>query len=92
MNKEERYFEFMVRLLPNYFITSDQKAGREIWHCRSNSGIEDAEKWEYVVKAIKQRWPGRFLSIDHITCHNNVNFYIHLKNEYAWDGPLISNK
>lgn len=91
-NKEERDFEFMIRLLPNYFITCDQKPGKEIWRCRSNSGISDAEKFEYIVKAIKHRWPGRYISVEHQTYHNNVDFSIHLRNERAWDGPLETAK
>ena len=75
MNNKETDFEFMIRILPNYFITCDQKPGLEIWRCRSNSGISDSEKFEYVIKAIKQRWPGRYITI-------------HLKNEHAWDGPI----
>lgn len=88
--KDERDFEFMIRVLPNYFITCDQRPGQEIWRCRSNSGIEDPEKFEYVIKAIKQRWPGRYISLDHNTYHNNVDFSVRLKNEHAWDGPVTT--
>lgn len=88
----ETDFKFLIRLLPNYFITNDTKPGHEIWRCRSNTGIEDAEKFEYIAKAIRNRWPGRYLSIEHVTYHNNVHFLIHLKNEYAWDGPLQTTK
>ena len=73
-------FQFFAKIMPNYFVTSQDKDGKEIWRCRSNTGIEDEEKWRYLVKAFQQRWPGRYLEINHTTCTNHVDFDIYLKH------------
>jgi len=82
MNKEiGSDFVFFAKVMPNYFVTSTYKDKNEIWRCRSNTGIPDEEKWDLLVKAFKQRWPGRFIEINHTTCANHVDFDIYLKKD-----------
>jgi len=81
-------FQFFAKIMPNYFVTCDQKPGREVWRCRSNTGIPDEEKFDLIVKAFKQRWPGRYVEVNHTVCTNHADFDIVLKNEHAWDGPV----
>ena len=80
MEKELTDFEFFAKVMTNYFVTSQDKDSKEIWRCRSNFGIEDDERWQYLVKAFQQRWPGRFLDISHNTYSNHVDFEIWLKD------------
>lgn len=83
MSKEESDFKFLIRLLPNYYITCKDLGRREVWRCRSNTGIEDEERFDLLIKAFQQRWPGRYLEVNHTTCTNHVDFSIHLKSEFA---------
>jgi hypothetical protein len=76
-------FKFFAEIMPNYFVTVKEDQKREVWRCRSNAGITDEQKWDYVVKAFQQRWPGRFLEINHTTCTNHLDFYVCLKPKYT---------
>lgn len=76
-------FKFFAEIMPNYFVTVNEDQKREVWRCRSNTGIPDEERWDYIVKAFQQRWPGRFLEINHTTCTNHVDFDICLKPQYT---------
>jgi hypothetical protein len=40
---------------------------------------EDEEHWEYIFKAIKQHFGGRFQEVFHNTCFCHVDFTIYLK-------------
>ena len=71
-----RFFEVMIT---NYFVTCKHDQKQEVWRCRSNRGIEDERDWDNFVASVKQRWPGRFLQIDHATCTNHTDFSIYLK-------------
>jgi hypothetical protein len=72
-------FKFFSEIMPNYFVTVRVDQKREVWRCRSNTGIPDEGKWDLVVMEFKQRWPGRFLEINHTTCTNHVDFDVCLK-------------
>jgi hypothetical protein len=82
MEKELTDFEFFAKVMPNYFVTSQFKNNLEVWRCRSNFGIEDEERWTYLVKVFQQRWPGRFIDISHNTYSNHVDFEINLKDVF----------
>jgi len=83
MNKEQVLtdFGFFAKVMPNYFVTSTYSGKNEVWRCRSNTGIPDDEKWDLLVRAFKQRWPGRFLEVNHTKCTNHVDFDIILKTD-----------
>jgi len=74
-------FQFFAKIMPNYYVTSAYRGNNEVWRCRSNIGIPDEEKWDIVAKAFQQRWPGRYLQINHITCTNHVYFDLVLKSD-----------
>jgi hypothetical protein len=80
-------FEFFAKEIPNYFVqcdngTSSNGLHYERWRCRSNTGMSDSgteEQWNFFVKAVKERWPGRFIEIDHTVNANHTDFDIYLK-------------
>jgi hypothetical protein len=75
-------FDFFTYYIPNYYVTHDMSVTNmtkpEKWRCRSNKGMSESD-FENFFKAVKYRWPGRFLEIDHTTCTNHADFTIYLK-------------
>lgn len=73
-------FEFLIKELPNYFITNKITARGE-WHCRSNTGIISETIWKVFFDRVRSRWGKRFMEVYHQVCSNHVDFIIYLKQE-----------
>lgn len=79
--KEET--EFMKSILPSHYTCEPRDNGV---HCYSEIGIqkgkdaEDDEHWEYIMKAIRQKFSDRFMEVYHKTCTNHVKFTVYIKN------------
>lgn len=72
--------KFVKQLLRrDYSVTEGEKKGSI--RCVSYVGIEDEEMWEYVFKAIKQRFDNRFQEVYHNVCYNHKDFIIYFKPE-----------
>ena len=68
--------KFIKSILPSHYICEPREDGV---HCMSDKGISDNEQWEYVFKAIKQRFKSRFMEVYHQTCTSHVSFTVYLR-------------
>lgn len=77
-------FEFFKKVTPNYFVTIDSSLlgdRPDKIRCRSNSGIDDEEKWTYLILSFELRWRERFIEVNHDVCTGHTDFTIYLKPE-----------
>jgi len=72
----EAKIKYIKTWLPDHYEVKETERIDSV-SCVSRIGIEDEEKWEYFLSALKQRFGKLFLEIDHNTCYNHVDFIIY---------------
>lgn len=72
----EAKIKYIKTWLPDHYEIKEIEMLGSV-RCVSRIGIEDEEKWEYFLSALKQRFGKMFLEIDHSTCYNHVDFIIY---------------
>lgn len=67
--------KWMKDLLPDHYTCEPRINGV---HCHSKIGIDenDPEHFDFIHKAIKQKYEDRFMEIFHQTCTNHVKFTV----------------
>ena len=67
--------EWIKELLPNHYTCESRNNGV---HCYSEKGIDenDSEHWDYIMKAIKQKFKERFIEVFHQTYTNHKQFTV----------------
>ena len=72
--------KWMRNLLPDHYICKPLKNGV---HCYSSTeeGIDenDPEHFEFIHKAIKQKYKKRFMEIFHQTCTDHLKFTVYIR-------------
>ncbi len=78
--------KWIASILPADYTCSPLANGVK---CRSMNNIgkgnkygirdDDVEHWDYVMKAIRQKYGDRFIEVDHVTCCNHQHFNVYLR-------------
>jgi len=68
----------MRNILPTHYNCEPRDNGV---HCHSEKGIDenDPEHWDYVFKAIKQRFGTRLMEVFHQTCTDHKKFTVFIR-------------
>lgn len=71
--------DYIRQLLPDHYEVKENKQKGNV-HCKSLVGIDDDERWDYFMSALKNRFKD-FSEVYHNTCYNHVDFTIYFRGQ-----------
>ena len=76
--KHEEDAIYMQKLLPDHYTCETRENGV---YCNSRIGVDDCdpEHWDYIYKAILQKFGDRFMEVYCQTCTNYMSFTVFLR-------------
>jgi hypothetical protein len=70
--------DFMRKILPMHYVLGPRENGV---HCYSLIGIDenDPEHWDYIYKAMQQKFGDDLMEVYHNTCTNHLDFNVFIR-------------
>jgi hypothetical protein len=75
----EAKIDYVRQILPNHYLVKESKQKGNVV-CLSATGINDNERWNYILSALKQRFPD-FSEVYHHICYEHTHFTVYFHNK-----------
>jgi hypothetical protein len=75
----EAKIDYISAVLPESYEVKESKQKGNV-HCKSRIGIDDEDRWDDFMSALKQRFTD-FSEVYHNTCSDHVDFTVYFKKK-----------